>query len=132
MVLVKEGISGTRPTPTPMWRSGNPIMDLYKAQIHHLTVFYGMTWMKLFTKKRNELVRGTGGSQKCSVYVHCTSGLMHGRRCYYRNSFLPGSSVHGIFQARILEWVVISFSRGSFHPKDRTWVSCIAGRFLTN
>ena len=39
---------------------------------------------------------------------------------------LPGSSVHGIFQARILEWVNISFSRGSSWPRDRTWVSCIA------
>ena len=42
-----------------------------------------------------------------------------------------GSSVHGIFQARILEWVAISFSRGSCWPRDWTWVSCIAGRFLT-
>ena len=41
---------------------------------------------------------------------------------------LPGSSVHGIFQARILEWVAISFSRGSFRPKDRTQVSRIIGR----
>ena len=38
----------------------------------------------------------------------------------------PGSSVHGIFQARILEWVAISFSRGSSWPRDRTWVSCIS------
>ena len=43
----------------------------------------------------------------------------------------PGSSVHGILQARILEWVTIPFSRRSFPPKDRTWVSCIAGRFFT-
>ena len=43
---------------------------------------------------------------------------------------LPGSSVHGIFQARILEWVAISFSRGSSQPRDRTWVSCIAGGFF--
>ena len=35
---------------------------------------------------------------------------------------LPGSSVHGILQARILEWVAISFSRGSSWPKDQTWV----------
>ena len=38
---------------------------------------------------------------------------------------LPGSSVHGILQARILEWVVISFSRGSSQPKDWTHVSCL-------
>ena len=42
---------------------------------------------------------------------------------------LPGSSVHGILQARILEWVAISFSRGSSWPRNRTPVSCIAGRF---
>ena len=43
----------------------------------------------------------------------------------------PGSSVHGISQARILEWVVIPFSRGSSWPRDRTWVSYFAGRFFT-
>ena len=40
----------------------------------------------------------------------------------------PGSSVHEIFQARILEWVAISFSRGSSQPRDRTRVSRIVGR----
>ena len=44
---------------------------------------------------------------------------------------LPGSSVHGIFQARVLEWVATSFSRGSSRPRDRTWVSRIAGRCFT-
>ena len=43
----------------------------------------------------------------------------------------PGSSVHGILQARILEWVAIPFSRGSSWPRDWTCVSCIAGRFFT-
>ena len=42
----------------------------------------------------------------------------------------PGSSVHGILQARILEWVATSFSRGSSWPRDRTTVSCIVGRFF--
>ena len=41
---------------------------------------------------------------------------------------LPGSSIHGILQARILEWVAISFSRGSSRPRDRTRVSHIVGR----
>ena len=44
---------------------------------------------------------------------------------------LPGSSVHGISQARILEWVAISFSRGFSRPRDRTQVSGIAGRHFT-
>ena len=39
-----------------------------------------------------------------------------------------GSSAHGILQARVLEWVAISFSRGSSPPRDRTQVSRIAGR----
>ena len=48
----------------------------------------------------------------------------------------PGSSVHGISKARILEWAAISFSNGSFQPRDWNCVSCIAspalaGRFFT-
>ena len=43
----------------------------------------------------------------------------------------PGSSVHGILQARILEWVATSFCRGSSRLRNWTRVSCIAGRFLT-
>ena len=42
----------------------------------------------------------------------------------------PGSSVYEILQARVLEWVAISFSRGSSRPRDQTWVSCIAGRWF--
>ena len=38
----------------------------------------------------------------------------------------PGSSIHRIFQARVLEWVAIFFSRGSSWPRDWTWVSCTA------
>ena len=44
----------------------------------------------------------------------------------------PDSSVHGLLQARILEWVAIPFSRGSFQPRDRTQVSGIAGTFFTS
>ena len=44
---------------------------------------------------------------------------------------LVGSSVHGILQERILEWFAIAFSRGSSQPRDRTWVSHIAGRQFT-
>ena len=43
---------------------------------------------------------------------------------------LPGSSVHGILQTKILEWVAISFSRESSLPRDWTQVSCIVGRFF--
>ena len=43
----------------------------------------------------------------------------------------PGSSVCGILQARILEWVAISSSKGSSLPRDRTQISCIAGGFFS-
>ena len=42
-----------------------------------------------------------------------------------------GSSVHGILQARTMEWVAIPFSRGSSRPRDPTWVFCIAVGFFT-
>ena len=71
----------------------------------------------------------------CTYYVHiymrsevsqsCTT------LCNPTDCSLPGSSVRGIFQARILEWVAISFSRGTSQPWDWFQVSCIAGRRLT-
>ena len=53
------------------------------------------------------------------------------RLCNPMDGSPPGSSVHGIFQARILEWVAIPFSRGSSQARDQTHVSCAAGRFFT-
>ena len=43
----------------------------------------------------------------------------------------PGAPVHGILQARMLQWIAIPFSTGSSWPRDWTWVSYIAGRFFT-
>ena len=51
--------------------------------------------------------------------------------CNPMDCSIPGSFVHGIFQARVLKWVAISFSRGSSWPRDQTWVSHIAGRCFT-
>ena len=45
--------------------------------------------------------------------------------CNPMDCSLSGSSVHGIFQARVLEWIAISFSRGSSQPRNRTWVSAL-------
>ena len=61
----------------------------------------------------------------CSVAQLCLT------LCGPMDCSLPGSSAHGIFQARILEWVAVSFSRGSSQTRDQTQVSCIAGRFFT-
>ena len=51
--------------------------------------------------------------------------------CNTMDCSLPGSSVHGIFQAIVLEWVVIFFSRGSSQPRGWTWVSHIVDRCFT-
>ena len=51
--------------------------------------------------------------------------------CNSMNCSLPGSSAHGIFQERLLEWAAISFSRGSSQPRDRTQVFSIADRHFT-
>ena len=47
--------------------------------------------------------------------------------CYPVGCSLPGSCIHGILQARVLEWVATSFSRESSQPRDQTWVSHIGG-----
>ena len=55
----------------------------------------------------------------------------HPTLCEPVDCSLPGSSDHGIFQARILKWVAMPTSRGSSRPRDQTRVSCSAGRFFT-
>ena len=65
------------------------------------------------------------------VYYHAVvQSLSHVRLCNPVNCSPAGSSVHGIFQARVLEWVAISFSRGSSHLRDLTHVSCIGRQIL--
>ena len=51
-------------------------------------------------------------------------------RCDPTDCSPPDFSVHGILQAKILQWVAISFSRGCSWPRDWIWVSCIVGRFF--
>ena len=64
------------------------------------------------------------------MYV-CEVALLCPTLCDSMDCSPPGSSVHGMLQAGILEWVAISFSRGSSQPRDRTQVSHIAGRCFT-
>ena len=74
--------------------------------------------MKVMQGKAERGVYGGGG------------GLVVSDSCNPMVCILPGSSVHGILQAKILEWVAISFSRGSSQPRDQTQASHIAGRFF--
>ena len=68
----------------------------------------------------------TGRMRACSVAQLCLT------LCDFMDWGLPGSSVRGIFQASILEWVALSSSTGSFSPRDWTHVSCIGWRILYN
>ena len=67
----------------------------------------------------------------CCPNCFCLYVLSHVWLCDPMDCSLPGTCVHGILQARILEWVAVSSSRGSPWPRDWNWVSCIAGRFFT-
>ena len=72
--------------------------------------------------------------QTCYISILCSVCLVTQwclTLCDPMDCSLPGSSGHGILQAGVLEWVVISFSRGSSQPKDRTQVFHIAGKFFT-
>ena len=64
--------------------------------------------------------------------VHAKSLQLCSTLCDPMDWSLPGSSVHGILQGRILDWVAISYSKGSSQSRDQTRVSCIVGRFFTN
>ena len=72
-------------------------------------------------------------SKKCSKYLIKMEVLVAQScltRCSPTDCSLPGSSPHGILQARLLEWVIIPSSRGSSQPRDQIPVSCIVGRFF--
>ena len=83
----------------------------HKWAMNHL--FHGAMYMKWSEVKWSEV------AQLCLTL------------CDPMDCSLPGSSVYGIFQARILEWVAISFSRRSSPPRDWTQVSCIVDRRFT-
>ena len=65
------------------------------------------------------------------LLFHRTMNKFHGSMKLTQDCSLSGSSVHGTFQARVLEWIAISFYRVSSRPRNRTLVSCIAGRRFT-
>ena len=85
-------------------------------QLFGTQLLYGSTLTSMHRKKE---------SKESQVAQSCPT------LCNPMDCSLPGSSVHGIFQARIQEWVAISFSRGSSQLRDQTQVSCIVGRHFT-
>ena len=89
------------------------LTHIWEAEFHTRTYFFSSSVAVLQSIKKKENV-----SQ--SVVSLCDP----------MNCILLGSSVHGIFKARILEWVAILFSRRSSWPINQTQVFCIAGRFF--
>ena len=99
----------------------------------------------LLSHKKNELMPFTATWMDLKIIIlsevsqkdhmmsltHCEVAQSCPTLCNPMDCSLPGFSVHGIFQARVLEWVAISFSKGSSRPRDRTQVSCIVGRRFT-
>ena len=71
---------------------------------------------------RNFPGKNTGKESDSEIAQSCPT------LCDPMDCSLRGSSIHGIFQARVLQWVAISFSGGSSQPRDQIWVSCIASR----
>ena len=76
-----------------------------------------------------------GRDHNLSLFLHESVKVLAAQSCPTlcdpMDTSPPGSSVHGLLQARILKWVAIPFSRGSCWPRDWTWVSCIAGGLFT-
>ena len=101
--------------PPPSWRGKHQSLVGVKAMRGHKGL------------KRKKLV--SHWSDACAVLGLVTQSCP--TLCDSMDCSPPSSSVHGILQARILEWVAIPFSRGSSWPRDQTWVSCTTGRFFT-
>ena len=102
---------------------GDPLCIAILLNVHlWLLMVMMMVMMMTFTEKATDRRQGKG---KVLVTQSCPT------LCDRMDCGLPGSSALGISQARILEWVAIPFSRGSFQSRDQTQVSCISGRFFT-
>ncbi|CAN0422274.1 unnamed protein product [Rangifer tarandus platyrhynchus] len=78
-----------------------------------------------------ELAVPVRGVDEGKLKQKCSSLMLYPILCDPMG-YSPSSFVQGILQARILEWVAISFSRGSSRTRDQTRVSCIANRLATN
>jgi len=103
---------------TAAWHSNQPICNkLFSYSLIILLIEIFLNWATLFNVLVTYLVL---------ISMHAKSLLSCPALCNRRDYSPPGSSVHGILQARILEWVAMPSSRGSSWPRDWTWVSYIS------
>ena len=128
-----SGIKGH--IPRCIWRITGEVLSLLSAETKTTVVAFSVVHLLAFFQV---------GGQACGFKLIC---LIHVYKllsevkvlvtpscpslCCPMDYSPPGSSVHRILQARLLEWVAIPFSRGSSWLRNWTQVSCIAGRFFT-
>ena len=93
--------------------------DSIRVWTHQIQVFYNIVLISTEQKQYMYICVCVLVTQMCLTF------------CTPMDCSPPGSSVHGILQTRILVFIAIPFSRGSFWLRYQTWVSCIAGRFFT-
>ena len=106
-----------------IWRVCYTLHTTITLNPQFFKVYETHRWWSIRLEKFSNLPRLTADVFRCLVSKLCLT---------LATPWTVGSSVHGIYQARILEWVAISFSRGSSWPRDQTfisWVSCI-GRWI--
>ena len=131
-------MSGSRWVITPSWLSGSWKSFLYSSSVYscHLFLISSASVRSLpFLSPSLWEKSGTGlVFLWLTLYWFgaclCAQSLNSVWLCNPMDCSLPDSSAHGIFQARVLEWVAISSSRGSYWPKDETCVSGIGRHIL--
>ena len=98
-------------------------MEHYSCTKRNKTVSFSEMWIDLET-----LIRGSESERVEQIPYLCMYMLslqLCPTLCDPMDCSPPGSSVHGILQLRILEWAAISYSRGSFQPRDPTHILCL-------
>ena len=100
-------------------KSGKEYVKAVYCHPAYLTYMQSTSWEMLDCMKHKQRTNESEIAQSCLTL------------CNPMDCSLPGSSIHRILQARVLKWVAISFSRGSFQHRDWTCVSHIAGRRFT-
>ena len=118
----------------PLQRGENNLFTRHSNRFKYQYNFCSLLWLLMRTVimviwenglfRESAVRRGQILTAKSLVTQSCPT------LCNPMDCNLPGSSHHGIFQKRVLEWVAISFSRGSSQPRNQTWVSCFAGRYF--
>ena len=105
-------------------REGASFPGLLDLKQLYVLKYQALTWGRI-------MVPSTEVAVTLYVHMYVLVTQLCPTLCKLMDCSPSGSSVHGILQARILEWIAIPFSRGCFWPRDQTWVFCTAGRFFT-